>query len=48
MLHIEHYPFNVYETADYGIRTGDEQFILYDYKNRNPLNKQAGQAVVVL
>jgi len=48
VLHIEHYPFNVYETADYGIRTGDEQFILYDYKNRNPLNKQAGQAVVVL
>ncbi len=48
MLHMEHYPLNVYETAVSGRAVGQEQFILYDYKNRNPLNKQARQIPVDL
>ncbi len=42
-LHIEHYPVDLYRSAEHGITVSQEQFILYDYKHRNPLNKQARQ-----
>lgn len=48
MLHIEHYPVDIYKTAESGRAVSLEQFILYDYKNRSPLNKQARQISIYL
>lgn len=47
-FHIEHYPLNVYETAGSGRIVPQDQFLLYDYKNRSPLNNQARQITVDL
>lgn len=48
MLHVEHYPFDLKETAEKGRAVRRDCYILYDYKNRNPLNKQAEQLIVDL
>lgn len=40
-FHIEHFNINVLETVKTGKRVNDEQFILFDYMNRNPLNNEA-------
>ncbi|SHO48265.1 B12-binding domain-containing radical SAM protein [Anaerocolumna xylanovorans] len=47
-LHIEHYPFDLKESAEKGRAVRRDYYILYDYKHRNPLNKQAEQMIIDL
>ncbi len=40
-IHLEHYGIDVGQTAKTGFAIQKDQFILYDYMHRNPLNSQA-------
>lgn len=40
-IHLEHYIIDIEQTVATGNVVQDEQFILYNYMNRNPLNNQA-------
>ena len=40
-IHLEHYDIDMEKTAETGIITKANGFILYDYMHRNPLNSQA-------
>lgn len=40
-IHLEHYDIDMEKTAETGIITKADGFILYDYMHRNPLNSQA-------
>ncbi len=46
--HIEHFDLNVVKTAETGVIVKEDQFILYDYLNRNPLNYEARYQVIKL
>lgn len=47
-VHIEHYVIDVVNTAKTGVRVNQDQFILYDYLHRNPLNHEARCQVIEL
>lgn len=47
-LHLEHYNLDIQKTADTGIMTESDQFVLYDYLHRNPLNSEARTLLVEL
>lgn len=41
MTHLEHFTMNIIKTVENGVKTGEEQYILFDYHHRNPLNYEA-------
>lgn len=49
MTHLEPFTFRVWETAEEVVQkkqTGDVCYVLFDYKKRNPLTKEAGITVI--
>lgn len=47
-LHLEHYNIDIKQTADTGLVVDADQFMLYDYMHRNPLNYEARAILVEL
>jgi radical SAM superfamily enzyme YgiQ (UPF0313 family) len=40
-LHIEHFNIDIKQTAETGLEVKADQFVMYDYMHRNPLNHEA-------
>lgn len=47
-LHLEHYTIDVKQTAETGIVKPADEYVLYDYLHRNPLNSEARVLLVDL
>ncbi|MDF2587496.1 MAG: hypothetical protein K0S41_1337 [Anaerocolumna sp.] len=47
-LHLEHYNIDIKQTVDTGLVVDADQFMLYDYMHRNPLNYEARAILVEL
>jgi hypothetical protein len=47
-VHLEHYSINIEQTVSSGKVIPGDQFILYDYMHRNPLNNQSRDIIVSL
>jgi len=47
-VHLEHFDMDVQQTAETGLVVQADQFVLYDYMHRNPLNSEARTFLVEL